>query len=390
MYLKDKLALTLLIAATVCSSALASDWIDDERVQEFQQPKKHKVAPPDNEDSESMSTAPRRPQQRRPAISDDDGGGMAPSVIDEGDGGENIPGPKKAKGNRLEGNVSSFTAASPAPVAPAMPTTFHMKAAQEQIVEPIVFRNWIEKSHPELKGGLVKQREQVIEVKGRWDDSGHALRSFGLGYTKVPVNRIAAYDLSKAKILIIDCAGEVPTDAHEPIRNFVFNGGFLLTTDWALDNFLQKAIPGFVDWGGDDNPDSRVVDSFVSDTTTPFTKDTVPRAYWKLDKKSKNMRIVNPRKVKVLARSRLMMNENGSGGDLAATFRYGKGRVLHMVGHFDNNSDRAFNNMLPDPAPTIGISLRQAIAANFVAEALAQPDVEPAANATPAATGLGK
>ncbi len=49
-----------------------------------------------------------------------------------------------------------------------------------------------------------------------------------------------------------------------------------------------------------------------------------------------------------------------------------------MVGYFDYNSGRAFANLLPDPAPKIGISLRQAIAINFIAEALGQSESLPA------------
>jgi len=57
-------------------------------------------------------------------------------------------------------------------------------------------------------------------------------------------------------------------------------------------------------------------------------------------------------------------------GILAVTFTFGRGHVLHLVGHFDNNATLAFGNMLPDPAPEIGISLRQALAANFLVAGL--------------------
>jgi hypothetical protein len=77
--------------------------------------------------------------------------------------------------------------------------------------------------------------------------------------------------------------------------------------------------------------------------------------------------VIRRYEVQVLVRSRVLMQREPSQlGILALTFPYGEGQVLHLVGHFDNNADRAFNNALPDPAPIIGIGLRQAIAANFI------------------------
>jgi len=77
-----------------------------------------------------------------------------------------------------------------------------------------------------------------------------------------------------------------------------------------------------------------------------------------------------------LARSRQLMRQDPSQkGILALAFSFGKGKVLHLVGHFDNNSKSAFTNMLQDPSPNIVISLRQAIATNFIASAFAGDNV---------------
>ncbi len=83
------------------------------------------------------------------------------------------------------------------------------------------------------------------------------------------------------------------------------------------------------------------------------------------------MRVLKPDVVKVLAVSRdLVSLDPDKQGILAVAFSFGKGKVLHMVGHFDNNSLPIFPNRLPDPAPVIGIGLRQALAANFVVAGL--------------------
>jgi len=392
MQSKRKFALSCLIALSACSSVLASDWVDDERVSDFQVPRRTRTAPVEPENSPDRQA----PTRRTTNYQEDDDGGANAHVTDHGAGHE-IPPPKK-KSNILEGNVSRFGLDSQQNSMPAgngqpqygavqqEPSAIHYPPAKEAVVESKTFRAWLEKNHPELKGTLDAQREAIIEVKGQWDDSGHALRTFGMTCTKVAPDRLNKFDLSKTKILIVDCAGNIPPDALESIRKFVAEGGYLLTTDWALEGCVQKAIPGFIEWNGDNTSESRVVDAYIKTDDPSLTQGTVSRAHWKLDKKCQIMRIIKPYPiVEVIAASvQLKTEDNSQQGALAASFHYGKGRVLHMVGHFDYNSDRAFNNLLPDPAPGIGISLRQAIAANFIAEALGQGGQLPSVSRDPA------
>ncbi|HMO19720.1 MAG TPA: hypothetical protein PKC98_01990, partial [Candidatus Melainabacteria bacterium] len=76
-------------------------------------------------------------------------------------------------------------------------------------------------------------------------------------------------------------------------------------------------------------------------------------------------------RVRVLIESRRLKEEDPDrAGVLAAVFGFGRGYVLHMAGHFDNNSGVPVRHRLPDPAPIIEIGLRQALAANFVVAGL--------------------
>lgn len=388
MQSKRKFVLSCLIAISACGSVFASDWVEEEGVSDFQAPRRTRNVPVEqNPDAEEHRGQPRAHRFNDESETED---GPNAQVGDDG-GGHGMPAPKKKKGNMLEGGVSHFHSGAqqnqnPSAGAPPRfgliqqePTAIHYPPAKEAVVEAKTFRSWIEKNHPELQGSLQAQREQIIEVKGKWDDSGHVLRAFGLGCSKVPPDQLYKYDLSKSKILIVDCAGNVPQEGLVAINKFVRNGGYLLTTDWALEGCLQKAVPGFIEWNGDNTSETRVVDAYIKTEDPVLTQGTVPRAHWKLDRKCQLMRIIKPDRVEVLAASVQLKTDDSQGlGNLAATFRFGKGKVLHLVGHFDYNSGRAFNNLLPDPAPKIGISLRQAIAANFIAEALGQTDSTPA------------
>src|SRR6185369_13580905 len=153
------------------------------------------------------------------------------------------------------------------------------------------------------------------------------------------------------------------------LKKFVLNGGYLITTDWSLENCTQRAFPGILEWNGGYSG------SFLADATSmypdsPYCKNVPTQAFWKLDNKCQTVRVRRRDMVKPLVRSRYLLQDDPDQiGILACTFDYGKGKVLHVVGHFDNNSDLAFNNALPDPS-AIGISMRQAIMANFIVEGL--------------------
>ncbi len=325
------------------------------------------------EDGTNFVVPPRRPAKQQPQQPEED---WKPSQSN---------GPQKmGPGHTLEGNISHTRPGRGDPSfgpygagaglgvpgdllleqtpIPAMPKTI--------AVSPTVFKTWLQKTHPELTATLSNMnKDTVVEVKGAWDDAGHTMRSFGIPYTRIGAGKLGTADLSATKILVVNCAGDVPPAGIQKLQRFVRNGGWLLTTDWAL-GCVERAFPGYISWNGG-YTESRVVDAVVVDPDPALFRNTVPYAFWKLDSKSQTLRVMRQDGVHVLARSRMLLTDDPSQlGVLAVTFSYGRGNVLHLVGHFDNNSDRAFNNALPDPAPKIGISLRQALAANFMAEAI--------------------
>lgn len=247
--------------------------------------------------------------------------------------------------------------------APALPIP-----QKDIAVNPSSYKSWLSATHPGVTESL--NRESIIEVKGKWDDSGHVLRSFGIPHKRISARELGDTNLDKVYVVVVNCAGDLPAEGILSLRRYVGMGGYLLTTDWALDGVLKKTFPGYVTWNGG-YTSSGVVDAVVVDPDPRLFKNIPPTAFWKLDKKSQLVRVNRPSKVRVLARSRLLSRTDPSQfGILAFTLDFRQGRVLHLVGHFDNNSDRAFNNALPDPAPGIKISMRQALAANFIVEAI--------------------
>jgi hypothetical protein len=231
------------------------------------------------------------------------------------------------------------------------------------------FKAWLQAAHAGLSQN---SKDSIVEVKGQWDDSGHILHNLGLSFTKVSPNGLPKTDLHNTAVMIVDCAGNLNQEALDAVRSFVLNGGYLVTTDWALDNCLVRVTSsdsmGFIEWdGGYSYPDT--VDAVVVSRDPELTAGCAPYACWKLDDKCQLARVRRNGFVHVLVRSRMLAKQDpdpNAAGILAAVFDYGRGKILHVVGHFDNNSVGAFNTTLPDPAPNMGISLRQGIITNFI------------------------
>lgn len=243
------------------------------------------------------------------------------------------------------------------------------------------FQNWLAQSHPGLTARISK--DQVIEIKGEWDDSAHALSNFGIPFTRIGPKQIRNYDLTKTKVIVLSCPGALLPDESRALANYVKSGGYLITTDWALE--ILNEMKGFVriiEPSGFELSE-QVVDA-VGLSADPLCKNVPSEAFWKIAKESKAVRIVQRNYCTVVARSKMLMNmEIGhiakyrqpeeadlfQAGILAVLVDYGRGKIFHLVGHYDNDANTAFVNDVPDQAPGISISMRQAMATNFIAEA---------------------
>lgn len=272
----------------------------------------------------------------------------------------------------IKGNVKTFVDLQVPPQGSAK--VFDVGAyvrPQSKPCPPAVFSAWIQKTHPQFFASASKYSDNaVVEVKGEWDNSARSLRALNINHTTIRKGRLKEINLSGVKVLVINCAGTVPRESLQKIRDFVLSGGYLLSTDWALDGCLQKAFPGYVDWNGG-RTKSPIVDARLIDKQSSLVANTVSTAGWKLDDAAHTIRVLKPASVKVLAvSSELAAEDPDRAGVLAVVFPFGRGKVLHMIGHFDNNAAFVFTDSLPDPAPMIGIALRQALAANFVVEGL--------------------
>ncbi len=421
-HLRVRLITGTIVAALALGQAAASkaagnsDWVDDNDVTEFNLPRNEdggEVQPQEaprgrnqgrqiQDPSDAGDGSEKQFRPREPEHSQDDEAPSAPDkpefvppsdavlkhVSDDG-GVELGPNgqPRKTRApleasisttrpgySEGDGSGTDYRAEQLMARAPMLATPRSVNA------DPKVFKAWLNATHPGVLERATK--EQIIEIKGEWDDAAHALRTFGLPYTRVPAKKFSEVNLNNVKIVVVNCEGHLPNEAILSLRRFVAMGGYLLTTDWALENVVERGFPGTVKWcqGSYTNDQQNiVVDAVVVGQDPEMIAGTTPVGHWQLVKKSQIAQVLNTQRVQVLARTRMMREDPNQLGILACVINHGAGKVMHLVGHFDFNSEMASNTALLDPAPGMGLSLRQALAANFVAQALkhGEPDTDP-------------
>jgi hypothetical protein len=230
------------------------------------------------------------------------------------------------------------------------------------------YRNWIQKTHPQFVAHAnAMDRRLVLDVEGQFDETAQTLEAFGIPYTRIAAETLVDYPVDKVHVIIVNCPGRVPHGAYQRLHDFVEKGGYLLTTDWTLNNYLSLGFPGYVEWDMRINRRSNY-DAVTVGCDPVLFSNAVASGPWHMDSQCHLLKVLDSR-VKILVRSQSLNEEDPNGqGVLAVTFSVGNGKILHLVGHFG----KSFGRNLPDIAPQIGISLRQAIAGNFVVDGVSK------------------
>ncbi len=210
----------------------------------------------------------------------------------------------------------------------------NMKLANDAAAKVVKAR--MKNERPEDLAWLEKaEAADVVIVSGVYDRVQDVFRALQLPHTVVSPRQLAKMTLNAKQLVIINCPGELGPIALEKVRKFVNAGGFLYTTDWALQNVVQRAFPGFVRFNGNETAND-VVEVEVKSSDNNFLKHlklSKENPKWWLESSSYPIRILNPEKVEVLITSREMKKKYGD-APIAVTFQYGDGRVLHIASHF--------------------------------------------------------
>ncbi|MFW9999468.1 MAG: hypothetical protein ACFE9Q_03065 [Candidatus Hodarchaeota archaeon] len=199
----------------------------------------------------------------------------------------------------------------------------------------------------------VEKHGKVLAVSGRYEKPKKVIEHMYASLKKVVKEKeIIKEDLSEYDVVLIGCPGsDIPYASHPKIRDFVMNGGWLITTDWALRSIVENIFPGYIRWNHAKTADA-VVACQIIEPNHPFLegvlseiqqskwqKQTVKNTKksefrWWLETRSFPIQVINHEAVRVLINSWEIQNKWGE-SPVLVEFNYGKrgGRVIHMISH---------------------------------------------------------
>jgi len=178
-------------------------------------------------------------------------------------------------------------------------------------------------------------RSDIVVVRGEYDRVQDVLNAMDLPHMTINPPEVDQVTLNPFQVVFINCPGNLSRRGITKVRNFVEEGGFLVTTDWALKHVIEPAFPGIMRYNEHPTKDD-VVRIEILDGGHKFlegllSSDEDPQ--WWLEGSSYPIEIMNKEKVEVLITSKEMKDKYGE-APIAVKFEYGNGSVFHIVSHY--------------------------------------------------------
>jgi hypothetical protein len=196
-------------------------------------------------------------------------------------------------------------------------------------VAAIAVRQRLAEQRPEDLHVLNKLRKQDVAVyAGSYDRVEDILVCLNVPCTMNP-------DASKldAQIIFVNCSNSYDKALIEHLSQWVNEGKWLVSSDWALGRFIEPAFPGMVKFTGRATGDEVIS---VEPSLNSLWSDVVVLGadpQWWLEDSSHPIQILNPDKVAIEAASHDLLSRH-SAPVVAVSFDWGKGHVFHVISHF--------------------------------------------------------
>ncbi|MCZ6787792.1 MAG: FHA domain-containing protein [Planctomycetota bacterium] len=186
-------------------------------------------------------------------------------------------------------------------------------------------------------------KDRIVVVQGNFDKIEKILDRHTIPYTLVPTSYdLVSKHLRHNQILFINCMRRplrsTAQKLTKKIKSFVGRGGWLMTSDWALDPFVTNSFKNMV----------RVIQRKRGKRQKDLVIQVYPtmadhrlirevfggrvQTLWWIEESSVLFEVTNPR-VHVLIETDEMEKDFGS-RQIAFDFTHKKGRVAHVLGHF--------------------------------------------------------
>lgn len=182
------------------------------------------------------------------------------------------------------------------------------------------------------------KRGHIVVVQGDFDKIENVLDLYEWPYTLIERRTLAVRRFGEAKILFINCSRKPAQPLQRKlisiVKAFVARGGWVVSSDWSVDNYLTGAFPDRVRVVP---PKRRQPDTIIA--VRPMMQDPLlsgvfsrrTRSTWWLEETSTMFVVMG--NVDVLIASDELERRYGA-KVVVFRFRYGSGRVVHLLGHF--------------------------------------------------------
>ncbi len=200
----------------------------------------------------------------------------------------------------------------------------------------------------------VEKHGKILAIEGQYEKPKKVIQHM-YASEKVFIKRkdidkeLKDLNLNRFDVVLIGCPGkEIPKSVYSKIKDYVLNGGWLITTDWALLYIVENIFPGYIRWNrrrtGDvvikcqiQQPDHPFLDSVLGEIQQSkwnSKKSKSDEFKWWLETKSFPIELLSVNDVHVLISSN-ELKKKWENGPVLVYFDFGKkgGRVIHFISH---------------------------------------------------------
>ena len=203
----------------------------------------------------------------------------------------------------------------------------NMKKAYEMAA--IAVRQRLAEQHPQYLEILNRiGKDKVAVYSGSYDRVENILECL-----KIPFNLNPKADRLSAKIVFVNCSGSYDRNLGKQLEQQVSQGKWLVSSDWALGNFIEPAFPGTVRWTRRSTGDEVI--SVEPSLNSLWSEVVVLGAdpQWWLECSSHPIKVLNSEKVTIEAASHDLLSSYNA-PVVAVSFNWGRGYVFHVISHF--------------------------------------------------------
>ena len=196
--------------------------------------------------------------------------------------------------------------------------------------------------------GKLPLKNQLLVVDGQYDHMENVLTALRVPFTRAdPISLIqpGRMDLSRFKVIFWNCGDMLPEGMmrrfRPRLREWIDDGGYLFTTDWAIAQVISPMFQTQVATsGGAKALDAELVlhiEPTRKHANHPLLKGVFlrgARGQWWLERASFDIIVRDRRAVDVLIHAPQLERSHRRDPAVAVTFKHGRGRVLHVLGHY--------------------------------------------------------